>query len=165
MWHPKSLSEVETLAKICAIIFGGIAAYWKFFKGKTFHPRLEPSVTARQLVGKDKRLYLAVVCKAKNVGLSRININHRASALRVLCPQGSWADDIVEVEWPSKALLAVDVFQSHKWIEGGETIEDEHLFVLPNDVSLAYKVELRVTRQKRFCWIPKANSWSQHALV
>jgi hypothetical protein len=165
MWYPRSLSETETFAKVCAIVVGGLAAYWKFFKGKTFHPRLEPSVTAKQLVDESGRIYLAVVCKAKNVGLSRININHRASSLRLVCPEASLTADIAEIRWASKALLAVDVFQSHKWIEGAESIDDEHLFVLPDHLSLAYKVELRVTRQKRFRWIPRANSWAQHTIV
>lgn len=165
MWHPQSLSETETFAKICAIVLGGLAAYWKFFKGKTFHPRLEPSVIAKQLVDESGRIYLSVTCRAKNVGLSRININHRASSLRIVCPDSSLTQEIAEISWASKASLAVDVFQSHKWIEGAESIEDQHLFVLPEHLSLAYRVEVRVTRQKRFRWIPWANSWAQHTIV
>jgi hypothetical protein len=165
MWYPVSLSEYESLITIVAVVLGGIGAYWKFFRGKTFHPRLEPVVAAAQVVDERDRRYLSVVCKIKNVGLSRININHRASSLRIIPPRIVFSEAISEVDWAPKALLAVDVFTSHMWIEGGETIEDHHLFLLPTDLSFAYKVELRVTRKKRFRWVPKANSWVHHMIT
>jgi hypothetical protein len=73
---------IESVLKDVALIVGGLFAYWKFFMGRTFQPRLEPSVSASARV-EENQTSLSVVCKLKNVGLSRVDLDREASVLRV----------------------------------------------------------------------------------
>jgi hypothetical protein len=164
---------VESCFRIVALIVGGLFAYWKFFMGRTFHCRLEPTVTAvtRREQGK---VLLTVCCKLKNVGLSSVDLDKRKSALRVLASTlTSSPHKVEEVRWPKISAFTADVFEHHEWIEGGETIEDAHLFTMPYVVDQVYRVELRVLRLRRTLgerykeWRRRrrsSNSWSHHAI-
>ena len=164
---------VESIFKIIALVVGGLFAYWKFFMGRTFHPRLEPAISATARL-EDNQTLLSVVCKLKNVGLSRVELDRENSAIRVLLQTLSRPRDVTEVQWPKRSKLTVDVFQSHEWIEGGETIEDAHLFVFPYVANQACRVELRVLRARRTFkerfveWNRRRkgpNAWSQHVIL
>jgi hypothetical protein len=73
---------VESGFRIAALIVAGVFAYWKFFMGRTFNPRLEPVVSTSARVEEGK-VFLTVCCKLKNVGLSSIDLDQRKSSLRV----------------------------------------------------------------------------------
>lgn len=164
---------IESVLKDIALIVGGLFAYWKFFMGRTFQPRLEPSISASARV-EENQTSLCVVCKLKNVGLSRVDLDREASVLRlylqtvVLKP-----NTVVELQWSDSPDKAVDVFHKHQWIEGGETIEDAHLFVFPYVPNQACRIELGVIRARRTQTLfgkckrrrKGANAWWQHVIL
>jgi hypothetical protein len=169
----KVFGIVDTVLKIVAVILGGLFAYWKFFMGRTFHPRLEPAVTATART-EDDQVFLKVSCKLKNVGLSSIDLDRELSVIRVFLQDLAPATDLGEVRWRDDSDLAVDVFQSHDWIEGGETIEDAHLFVFPHVENRACRVELQVFRLRRNLkervreWRRRRkgpSNWAHHAIL
>lgn len=171
----ESASKVaDSLIRILAVFIGGAFAYWKFFKGRTFHPRLEPAVSAVARVESDT-VFLTVCCKLKNVGLSSVDLDREACAIRVLLKTIELPlAKVREVKWPKRSDLTVDVFQHHEWIEGGETVEDSHLFTFPYRGDQTCRVELKVVRSRRKLrerlveWKRRRrgpNAWSQHAVL
>jgi hypothetical protein len=175
----KLFGVIETIFRIAALIVGGLFAYWKFFRGRTFHPRLEPAVTATARTEADQ-VFLNVSCKLKNVGLSSVDLDPAISFVRI------WLQDIepgakpAEIQWPEDQepeeteFLSVDVFQDHEWIEGGETIEDAHLFIFPHVPNQACRVDLQVFRTQRTVgerireWKRRRkgpNAWAHHAIL
>ena len=63
-----------------ALIGGGVWAYFKFAKGRTFQDRLIPNVSGK-FVAIDGSVFLIVTAQLKNVGLSGIAFNPKASTL------------------------------------------------------------------------------------
>jgi len=164
---------IETIFKVIGLVVGGLFAYWKFFMGRIFHPRLEPAVAATTRTEGGK-VFLTASCKLKNVGLVSVDLDKRKSALRVLVATlDSAPQKVQEVRWPKVSAFTANVFEHHEWIEGGESIEDAHLFTMPHVASQVYRVELRVLRLRRSIgerfkeWRRRrrsSNSWSHHAI-
>jgi hypothetical protein len=164
---------IKSAFGIVALIVGGVFAYWKFFMGRTLHPRLEPAVTATARI-EANQVFLNVSCKLKNVGLSSIDLNREDSLIRILFQDLVPAQELAEIQWPKKSTLGVDVFKNHEWIEGGETIEDAHMFVFPYVPNRACRIELHVFRIRRNMigrfreWNrrrKRPNAWTHHAIV
>src|SRR6185295_3071604 len=59
------------LTQSLALIAGGVWAYFKFAKGRTFQDRLIPTVTGKVL-SIDGSVFLIVTVQIKNVGLSKL---------------------------------------------------------------------------------------------
>lgn len=70
------------LTQSLALIGGGVWAYFKFAKGRTFRDRLTPTVTAK-FVLIEGSVFLAVTTRIKNVGLAKIAFNPEASTVIV----------------------------------------------------------------------------------
>jgi hypothetical protein len=66
-----------------ALLAAGMWAYFKFAKGRTFRDRLTPNVSGR-FVSIDGSVFLVVTAQMKNVGLSKVAFNPKASILNVL---------------------------------------------------------------------------------
>jgi hypothetical protein len=164
----------DALAKVLALIGAGLFTYWKFLRGRTFYPRLEPSIAAETDV-KGKLILLMVTCKLRNVGLAKIDIDRRHTAIRLfLWKAPSSQGKIKEVQWNKESDRTVDAFARHAWIEGGETIEDSHLFFLDHSPDVSCRVELVVVRgfgkmalfMREKIWKGRGpNSWNQHAIL
>src|SRR5437588_9561555 len=75
-------STFEHIATVAGLIIGGLFAYYKFFKGRVFVPRLETCLTVKSIC-KDNTGYLIASLELKNVGLSRVDIHQKGTALRV----------------------------------------------------------------------------------
>jgi hypothetical protein len=138
-----ALGYIKTIAEIFGIIVGGLWAYYKFFKGRTFRPRLELSVSGKTFRS-EKLTHLMATGQIKNVGLSKLGLSQKGTALRILSkePIQSKAAPAI-VEW--KHLVTLTIFENHQWIEPGETIADELLLVLGNaGYHKVVKVELRI---------------------
>lgn len=141
------LSDWLKLTQILAIVFSGIAAYLKFFHGRLFWPRLEPSLHASIIQG-DKVLYLTVDACLKNVGLTSVPIDHRGTAILVSEAEAvNLKFDIHELQW--KEPDGFDVFLSHQWIESGESIHDQLLIAIPNDKQYVFRVDLKIFHSTR----------------
>ena len=170
----KVASFADSLIRILAIFVGAGFAYWKFFRGRTFYPRLEAGVSAVARVNSGT-VFLTVCCKLKNVGLSSVELDRRFSAIRILLrPVTLPVSKVREVKWPKSSEITVDVFQEHEWIEGGETVEDSHLFTFPYLPEQTARVELKVVHARRSLrarfaeWRRRSgrpNAWSQHVIL
>lgn len=137
---------VEKLVTILGFIVAGLWTYYKFFRGRTFKPQLEPKI-AVEVVTLDGRGFLKITTSLKNVGLSEVPIMQQGSGVKVFTLQPnndqSFADS---VEWDFSAIL--DVFEHHKWIEPNEEIEDHFLVRLVGSEQQAFKVEVRIQGKK-----------------
>jgi hypothetical protein len=125
----RTIDNTDKLISTLGIIVGGIWAYIKFFRGRTFMPRLETNISASVLHENSKE-YLLVKLALKNVGLSRVDIHQKGTALRLAALGGGEASRVAEAAQWTK-LRAFSVFERHSWIESGETIKDEVMIVLP----------------------------------
>jgi hypothetical protein len=136
------LDTAEKLTKIAAVLVGGTWAYVKFFRGRTFRPRIELKVSGK-FIKKDALTYLLILAELKNVGLSKIKIKQQGSAIVV--SSFRWPEEpackVEKVRYePAKAF---EVFKSHAWVEPGEPIEDQCLVLLPDNPSVL-RLDLRI---------------------
>jgi len=135
----------KDLVQIVATFVVGVWAYIKFFRGRTFRPRLELGV-ACQIVSQGDHRYLNTSIQLKNVGLSRLILKNKTTGLLIHCslPAEAGQEDALEVRWlPS--FTFVSAFSTHEYIEGGETINETLLLEVLPVPAKAYKVVLKVT--------------------
>lgn len=133
---------LQGIVTTAAVVIGGIWAYLKFFRGRTFRPRLEPGISGK-VIGHGEVSYLIVTASLKNVGLSKVDIEQRGSGLRLFtCDAAPDATEAQVAEWTR--IKTFSVLEDHQWIEPGESIEEQRLIVLPEDGHLAIQLELRI---------------------
>src|ERR1043166_6716753 len=65
------LDTVEKILKIAAYFIGGAWVYFNYFRGRTYHARLEPHVKV-ELCRRSTPEFMKSVATLKNVGLSRV---------------------------------------------------------------------------------------------
>jgi hypothetical protein len=133
---------VQSTCTIIAILVGAAWAYFNYFKGRTYRPRLEPKI-AGKLSLNDGVSYLVTTAQLKNVGLSRIQIKQEGTALQVF---SYYIDAPISKarQLEQKYLAIFSVFEAHGWIEPGEVIEDQNLILLPGGAQPAIRLELRI---------------------
>jgi hypothetical protein len=155
---------VASLAQAAAIVTGGIWAYFKFVRGRTFAKRAELSVTPTLLP--EQKPKLKVTATLRNAGLSKLPL--RTQALFIY---GIYAAPTVDNPIATKEQQLgkpKKIFAAHQWIEAQETVTDELLFLLPDSQFasehewLAYRVECRVYAKRRR---KGALNWTASALV
>lgn len=134
-----ALANIKTIVETVAVIIGGIWAYYKFFRGRTFRPRLELAISGRASEAKGLTNVLISV-QLKNVGLSKVAISQEGSAIRVFATDPTKSDGAAE--WQRE--ITVGVFEKHRWIEPGETINDQALVSVAGIGHKAVKLELRL---------------------
>lgn len=144
------INDLQKLFTIVALVIGGIWAYFNFFKGRTYRPRLELQIDGRVMC-KEETSYVAVRVRMKNVGLTKFEMQRESSGLKV-----SSYETLTDLEYalspraePQGGVFSM--FQFHQWIEPGETIEDEHLVAVPGCEHLAFLLEYRIP-SKRITW-------------
>lgn len=141
----KSLADIISSGiTSLAVIAGGVWAYFKFFRGRTFKPRLGVEVAAQWRVSDDRDL-LHVRIVVTNLGASRIWLNQYGSGMRVSFPDTSgvrfnevgWtAVPLVEPDSESAPLVdppparVFEIFTAHEWIEPAESVSDDLLLDL-----------------------------------
>jgi len=135
------VEDASAVATILAIGAGGAWAYFNFIKGRVYRSRLELNASAA-FNSSPESDYLLVTSKLKNVGLSKVAIVHEGTTTRLSANESPDASDIHEVDW--EHLATFGVFADHDWIEPGELIQDQRLFVLPNGNRSAFRIETRV---------------------
>lgn len=136
------LGSIKTIAETLGLIIGGLWAYYKFFKGRTFRPRLELTVAGKAWHAKHLT-HLTASVQIKNVGLSKLELSQEGSGLRVFSHALRKPEETpAVVEWQRQITLPV--FEKHKWIEPGETISDQTLIALTHLDHSAIKLELRI---------------------
>jgi len=104
--------------------------------------RLEPEVSGKAVTINGLN-HLVVAIRLKNVGLSMVEIEQKGTALELLAynaPDGT--KNIVGAAWDR--LTAFPVFESNRWIEPGEIMEEKRLIVVPTNERTAFRLRLRI---------------------
>jgi hypothetical protein len=149
-----TLDAIDKIVKIVAVILGGIWTYLNYVRGRTFKRRLEPKISGKISPGLAPGTWIVSgMVQAKNVGLSKVDIEHSGTAIvvedMVMGFSKKGVPKIVEVDILGGVL---SVFQRHRWIEPGETIEESFAAPLPaRDDRTGVRLWLRiVSRHKIF---------------
>jgi hypothetical protein len=137
------LDGLEKIFTILAIIAGGLWAYYHYRKDRVHKIKFEHNISGK-VIFSDKVEYLVIEICLKNLGLSKIDIKHEGSALRVFaCEEKEAIPHVQDVEW--QRIRTLKVFEKHQWIESGETIQEQRLIVVPKKNYFAYRAHLRIT--------------------
>lgn len=105
----KDFTDVfRNVTQSLAFIAGGIWAYFKFVKARTFQESLIPVVSGK-FVAIEDRVYLVATIQVKNVGLSKIEFSQKGSALMVFEYAPTSLEKIQTVE--GKQVTAFDLFE------------------------------------------------------
>jgi hypothetical protein len=155
--HLENFSEiVYNFTTSTAVVIGGVWAYFKFVRGRTFSHRAELSVAAAVEDCGD-RVCLNVSIGLKNTGLSKLPLNDEMKYIQLYGMSDNDGSLPGSPEW--KWLLTKKIFDQHAWIEAQETATDAAVFQLwaAGSQSLrhhAYQVEVwlgaprsRITRK------------------
>lgn len=131
------LDVVEKIAKLAGYVIGGAWVYFNYFKGRTYRPRLETKVTGELSRQSTPNLIRATI-QLKNVGLGKVDIGKRGTALRILAFDVSAADG-----W--RHIKTLPILERHAWVEPDELIEEQALWPLDLKDIPAVKLEVIVT--------------------
>jgi hypothetical protein len=120
--HDFSLTTADEVLKGLAVIVGGLWTYLNYVRGRTFSKRLEIELTGT-VSERDEVYFFNGLCRAKNVGLSKIPLTQINSGLSVSAVRLAKAKD----GWlytEDEELIALPLFERHGWIEPGEAISE-----------------------------------------
>lgn len=160
-----TLNNLEKVITSVGFVVGGVWAYIKFFRGRTFRPRLELKTNGKIIRG-DLTEWLKVSVQLKNVGLSDVRLKREVTYVDVfLLGTSAPAKEVYDAIWePASTFL---VFQEHGWIEPGETITDELLLQLPERKQIGCKLELTVNSPEK-SWVQfksKGCRWNSKTII
>ena len=133
-----------------ALIAGGVWAYFKFAKGRTFEERLNTAVSGK-LVSIDGAVFLIVAIRLQNVGLSRIAFDQEVSSLGVSEVVPSQTEELLSVEHTQLASFTV-FGENDRYIEPNEIVERQTLIALPHVSNIGYQLELQVSSNFGYLW-------------
>ena len=141
---------VANVSQSLALIGGGVWAYFKFAKGRTFEDRLIPNVSGK-FVSIDEFVFLIVTTEMKNVGLSKIGFNPKATILIVFEYIPSTTNEIGIVQ--NDRLSSFKVFgDQDRYIEPNEVVERQCLIALPRVSNVGYQLEFEVVSDSGYTW-------------
>src|SRR5215472_18778084 len=144
MWI--SLDSFQKAAQITAIAVGGIWVYFKAIRGRTFIPRLQPSVSAKMVAQRGIQ-YLLVSFKVENIGSSITEIKEQGTGLVITAMQAFGAQDILALHEEKRtgcAIFGLDKESSFK-MEPGTILSSEEMIEVPTGLYDAFRIELRVS--------------------
>jgi hypothetical protein len=152
------------LAQAAAIVVGGIWAYFKFIRGRTFAKRAELTVTPTLLP--ERKPTLKVRATLRNAGLSKLPLRTQAVFIYGVYAAPTADNPIATRE--QQLGKPRKIFAAHQWIEAQETVTDELLLLVPDSQFasehqwLAFRVECRVYGRRRS---KGALTWTASAVV
>jgi hypothetical protein len=142
------LEGASKIATIAGIVLGGIAAYYKFLRGRVFHARMDIAMSSSFLRIREEP-FLQVQAQVKNTGASRIRFVLQDSILTVFGANHAHRAIADDSEWEIVATVDGISKGKHKWIEPAETIYLNWLIDLPRDLAYAaLKSELLLSARK-----------------
>jgi hypothetical protein len=133
-------STVEQFAGAAGIVAGGVWAYFKFLRGRTFAYRAELTV-ADATIQPGPFPSVSVRVELKNAGLSKLPFEELKLIKIWAVTDHDWLDDR-NVNW-GKFFILTPIFEDHQWLEAGETISQCVLVPVPVEIarrSVAYRV-------------------------
>ena len=142
---------IDHLVTTVAVLVGGIWAYFKYVRGRTFASRAEVAVSGA-LYAADQQHVIKATAALKNTGASKLALERQGKVIRVFKAYTDTSSSSA-ISW--ERLDTVPIFEAHGWIESSETVTDEVLIVIPisdNEAPgppLAYKLEAMVFGRMR----------------
>lgn len=141
-------SDIKDLATAGGIVVGGLWAYLKVVKGRTFGYRAELS-SASEVEWSDDGYRIKVRAVLSNTGSSKIPLDHE---LRIVELQMVDRLDSGRVAtWTD--VLTAPIFSEHDWVEPGERVSDDILALVARGGAvaeqLAVRVRVRVVARRR----------------
>jgi hypothetical protein len=125
-------SGVGDIVTALAVLVGGLWAYFKFVRGRTYKPRLSVHMAAqwRNLEGVGDALHVRI--RVTNIGASKVSLNQHGTGLVVAFPadvQHVAPDDVAwsPVVLPGGNECWFEIFTEHAWVEPNETVSDDLL--------------------------------------
>ena len=144
------IEMTKNVLEMLAVTAGGIWAYFKFVKGRTFKESLTPAVSGR-FASIDGVNYLIATTQIKNVGLSKIEFDREGSALILFEYTPSPENEIHTVA--DSRLTSFDVFsEKDRYIEPNEIMEGHRFIAVPGTLKLAYRLEVEIASTAGFTW-------------
>ena len=116
----------QNIVQTCAIIVGGVWAYYKFVKGRTFYRRAELTVNGTLLLASGSVAVRAQIM-FQNTGAAKIPL--RAKIVEASVYRGD-VDDKGRAVWHE--FGNAPLFAEHDWLESQETIVDDILIPVPD---------------------------------
>ena len=138
------LDSAEKVFKLLAYAIGAAWVYFNYFKGRTYKQRLDTKVKATFMSPPNEDL-VSVALTLKNIGLSRLEIVSRGSAIRVE------AYDRADETWVSVDAYPLPLFSDDDpivWLEPGEALEEQCLVHLTEPIARPFRVQLLVASQR-----------------
>jgi len=148
------ISAVQHIVEAFAVLIGGLWAYWKFVRGRTFHHRAELEVEPSLIVDVVPRA-VRVNATMKNTGAADIPLRAAVVRLAAYTDSGAW-----------KAVESVGVFADHEWVESQETISDEVLIPLnaPLETYALRLTCLVIGTKRKFVWRKTDAGWTRDSV-
>ena len=141
---------VQKTAATIAIVGTAGWAYFKFVRGRTFRRRVELTISGEVRRGQGV-VYLLTNSTAKNIGLSKFEIDHEKSGLRVMTHASEGAVTEPKLaDW--EPLSAWPVFEAHGLLEPGEPAAEELLIEIPDRGFSAFRLQLWLSSTKDESW-------------
>ena len=135
------LDTIEKVVKIVAYVAGALWVYFNFFKGRIYKPRLESKLEG-ELIKQETTSFIKITIQVKNVGLSKVDIKQKGTALRLL------SYNPIDLNDPWLHQQTISILLSHEWLEPGEPIEEQVLIPLPDSKIIAARAELILVSDK-----------------
>jgi hypothetical protein len=156
-----------SIATLLAIGFGGVWAYYKFIRSRTFRPRLSVEILGqwRDADGRegrevaDGRAYpgrlglrlrrpkayvFHVRLRVTNIGAAKVTLKQLGTGLTISFPREQqplspyyFGWESVSVHKDEKQVGALPILTEHEWIEPAETVSDDLLLDLDRSPTLA----------------------------
>ena len=120
---------VSGIVTVLAVIVGGVWAYFRFVKERTYRPRLGVNMTGTWVAVADRYLLIAEIT-VMNIGQSVINLRQRGTGLRV-SKLTSLPTTVGPVQW--EPIKVYEIYKDHEWIEPSETVSDQLLLMVDDD--------------------------------
>lgn len=146
--------SIQSVVQTFAFIVGGVWAYYKFVKGRSFQDSLSPAISGR-FASIEGAAYLVLSIQIKNAGSTKVEFNHKGSAIIIYEYTATSETEIHTVA--DKRLTAFDLFQpNEKYMEPNEVIELRRFIAIPSPVKLGYRIEVEILSKSGFTWTATA---------
>lgn len=128
-----------SIATFLAVIAGGVWAYYRFIRSRTFRPRFSVEICGQWRLH-PKAYVFHVRVRVTNIGAAKVTLQHWGTGLRISFPSDQQPAYPNCVDWEG---VAFRVLEKHDWLEPGETVSDELLLDLGRNPTVAMvEVEL-----------------------
>lgn len=141
---------VQKTAATVAIVGTAGWAYFKFVRGRTFRRRVELTISGEVRRG-PAIVYLLTNSTAKNIGLSKLELDYEKSGLRVMTHSAEGA--VAEARLADWSPLSTwPVFEGQDVLEPGEPAAEELLIEIPDEGFSAFRLQLWVSSTGDESW-------------